>query len=206
MNWWPFGNKFSKLKREEVVNAICSLQAQEEALENGVEEKSYQINTLIERGRVESSREKRIFYAQKIKIMKEERQNEMQQALFLLYNISLLNKLKSAIDDNNFVKVNKSLPLNKLLTDQKGLAVFLNKALNTKLRNEEIMTGADDVFKDVKSVYSPHTEIYGADDDSFLDVFNEPIPVNAYNPPVRKAAAGSNEIEEEIFEDRKLWN
>jgi len=202
MSWWPFGNKFSKLKREEVVGAICSLQTQEEALENGVEEKSQRINELIERGRVEPSREKKIFYAQKIKIMKEERQSEMQQALFLLYNISLLNKLKTVIDDNNFVRINKSLPLNKLLTDQKGLAVFLNKALNTKLRNEEIMTGADDVFKDIRSVYAPSSEIYGADDDSFLDVFKEAVPVSGQY--ARRSVSQS--IEEDGAEDNKLWN
>jgi hypothetical protein len=71
------------------------------------------------------------------------------------------------------------------------------------------MTGADDVFKDVKSVFSPNKEIYGTDDDSFLDVFNEPISVNTYSQSAKKTVDRSNDTEEEAFayeKDKRLWN
>ena len=175
-----FGNKFSKLKREEVVDAICSLQRNEEALEISVEEKSEQISALIARGRTEPHKETRLFYAKKIRMLEEARSDELQRALFLLYNIRLLNKLKAAIDDKAFIKASGAVPLNKLLSDQKGLAVFLNKALRTRIKTEEIMTSSDIVFNDIRSSYSTPPEIYG--DGDIQKVFDIPTaPSQAFS-------------------------
>ena len=44
-------NKFKKLKREDVVNAIIDQTKQQEDLENGILQKSEEVERLLERGR-----------------------------------------------------------------------------------------------------------------------------------------------------------
>ena len=78
-----------------------------------------------------------------------------------MYNIQLLEKLKRAIDDNQFFSKSSKTPLNQLLADQKGLAVFLNKALNTRINAEQVLTEADETFKTIEDSYVVNDEIYG---------------------------------------------
>ena len=63
--------------------------------------------------------------------------------------------------------------LGNLLSDQKGLAQFLNKALNTKVRSEQVLTDADDTWNEVQSGYEENERIYGVneDDDKLLAMF-----------------------------------
>lgn len=168
-----FKNKYDKLSRNEVVDAICDLEKQGTDLEEQFSAKSIEIEELLNKGRSEKSDDLKIFWAKKINGMKTERANCIQRALFSMYNITLLKKLKDAIDDNAFISNIGKIPLNKLLADQKGLARFLNKALNTKLRTEDIMTSADSVFNEVRDVYEPSKIIYGANenDDQLLAMF-----------------------------------
>ena len=65
--------------------------------------------------------------------------------------------------------------LQELLKDQKNLAKFLNGALQTKVKSEEIMTEADDIFNQVKDSYNPDERIYGinSNDDQLLSMFEE---------------------------------
>ena len=88
--------------------------------------------------------------------------------MYLLYNSRLMNKLKNAIDDNSFYINAGKVSLNNLLSDQKNLAKFLNKALNTKVMSEDILTEADDTFNEIKGLYEENDKIYGvnsSDDD-----------------------------------------
>ena len=48
-------NKFKKLKREDVVNAIIDQTKQQEDLENGILQKSEEVERLLERGRKEKT-------------------------------------------------------------------------------------------------------------------------------------------------------
>ena len=68
---WPFKSKFDKLKREDVVEAICTLEKQEADIESGIVERAKQIETLMEKGKQEKSREIKLFYAKKITDLKE---------------------------------------------------------------------------------------------------------------------------------------
>ena len=54
---WPFKSKFDKLKREDVVDAICNLEKQESDLESAIEERARTIEELLAKGRKESNRE-----------------------------------------------------------------------------------------------------------------------------------------------------
>ena len=170
---WPFKSKYDKLKREEVVDAICNLQKQETDLEAGINARVKEIDKLLNKGKKEKNRDLKLFYAKKINNLKEENQMDIQRAMYLLYNMKLLRKLKNTIDDNNFYVKSGKISLNNLLADQKGLAQFLNKALNTKVKSEQILTDADDVWNEVQSGYTENERIYGVEnnDDELLAMF-----------------------------------
>ena len=166
---WPFKrDKFKNLKREDVVNAICELEKQEAEIERGIVEKSKQIEAYMQKGRQEKSPELKLFYVKKISHLQEEKKEDINRGMYLLYNSRLMNKLKNAIDDNSFYINAGKVSLNNLLSDQKNLAKFLNKALNTKVMAEDVLTEADETFNEIKGLYEENDKIYGvnsSDDD-----------------------------------------
>ena len=93
--------------------------------------------------------------------------------MYLLYNIKLAKRLKDAIDDNQFIANTGKISMRNLLADQKGLAKFLNKALNTKVKDEQILTSADEIFNEIQDSYEANDTIYGVqkNDDALLAMF-----------------------------------
>lgn len=170
---WPFKSKYDKLKREDVVAAIIDLEKQESDLEETIMSKIQQINDLMEKGKNEPNRDLKLFYAKKLNHLKEEKENDVKRGMYLLYNIRLMKKLKDAIDDNQFFVNAGKVSLGNLLGDQKGLAKFLNKALNTKVRAEDILTSADETFAEIQGSYEENQTIYGVNDndDQLLAIF-----------------------------------
>ena len=170
---WPFKSKYDKLKREDVVDAICSLEKQEDDLEEAISSRAREIEELLAKGRKETNRELKLFYAKKITSMREENQTDVKRAMYLMYNMKLLRKLKSTIDDNENINKTGKVSLGNLLADQKGLAQFLNKALNTKVRSEQVLTDADDTWNEIQSGYEENERIYGVNeqDDELLAMF-----------------------------------
>ena len=53
------------------------------------------------------------------------------------------------------------MPLSELLADQKGLAKFLNRALETRIASEDVLTSADDLFNEIQGAYDKNESIYG---------------------------------------------
>lgn len=170
---WPFKSKYDKLTREEVVEAICQLEKEANSIEEEIMSSQKKIDDLTEKGKKETSRDIRLFYAKKINSIKAERAQNVQRAMYLLYNIQLLNKLKRAIDDNQFFAKTSKMSLGSLLGDQKGLAKFLNKTLNTRLSAEQVLTDADETFKEIEESYDKNESIYGIheEDDVLLAMF-----------------------------------
>ncbi len=170
---WLFRNKFDKLNRDDVVDAICKLEKEMKNTESVIEEKQTQINTLMDKGRKEFDTQLKLYYAKKINCLKSEREQDIRRVTYLMYNVQLLNKLKNSIDDNQFFKNTSKQYLGNLLSDQKGLAKFLNKALNTRLSAEDVLTSADETFKTIEDSYSGNETIYGknSDDDALLAMF-----------------------------------
>ena len=165
--------KYEKLTRSEVVQAICTLEDQAKALENGLDDKQQQIDELMVKGREETNREVKLFYAKKINALKSEREQDVRRAMYLMYNVQMLQKLKMAIDDDRFFKNTGKVSLNNLLADQKGLACFLNKTLGTRVAAEDVLTSADETFRAVEEAYEPNATIYGMSkqDDELLAMF-----------------------------------
>lgn len=170
---WPFKSKYDKLTREEVVDSICKLESELSEIEADIMSSQSQVDALMAKGKAEKSNDIRIFYAKKINAIKEARSRNIQRATYLMYNIQLLEKLKRAIDDNAFFSARSKTPLSKLLSDQKGLALFLNKALNTRIAAEQILTDADETFRNVEESYVVNEEIYGekSADSELLAIF-----------------------------------
>ena len=176
-----FKNKFDKLTREDVVDAICKLEQEEKDLEDDLASKSKQIDELMAKGRAEKSQDVRLFYAKKITNLKADREQNVQRAMYLMYNIRLLNKLKNAIDDNKFFKNTSNMSLGNLLADQKGLAKFLNQALGNRIAAEDVLTSADETFQQVEEAYEKNESIYGVNekDDALLAMFETEDQVEA---------------------------
>ncbi len=171
---WPFKkDKFKKLKREDVVDSIVELEKQEMALEEGIIAKAKQIEEMLAKGKTEKSRDIQLLLAKKITALREEKENDVKRCMYLMYNIKLAKRLKDAIDDNQFIVDTGKVSMRDLLSDQKGLAKFLNKALDTKVKDEEILTTADDIFSEVKDSYTENNSIYGVQskDDELLAMF-----------------------------------
>ncbi len=170
---WPFKSKYDKLKREDVVDAICKLEKESKEIEEEILSYQTQIDELMKLGQKEKSRDVQLFYAKKINSKKAEREQNVKRAMYLMYNIQLLNKLKRAIDDNQFFAKTTGMSLGNLLGDQKGLAKFLNKALNTRISAEQVLTDADETFKEIEASYEENDKIYGKQDsdDELLAMF-----------------------------------
>lgn len=174
--WWPFKrNKFKNLNRADLVNSICELERQERTVEAEVYQKIKEIDALMDKGKKEKNKDLQLFYAKKISHLQEEKQVCMERGMYLLYNIRLMNKLKDAYDSNSFFKTQTKVPLSELLQDQKGLAKFLNKALETRIASEDVLTNADELFTEVQAAYDVNEPIYGIgkNEDEILTMFEK---------------------------------
>ena len=170
---WPFKNKFQKLQRGDVVEAICQLEKESADIEESLVGSEKHIDDLMKRGRAEKNKDLKLLWAKKINFIKQERQEQVRRMMYIMYNIQMLNKLKRAIDDNQFFAKTSAMSLGNLLKDQKGLAVFLNKALRTRVAAEDVLTGADEAFKLIEDSYQENESIYGVgqEDDALLAMF-----------------------------------
>lgn len=171
-NWFK-KDKYSQLKREDVTDAIFELEKELKTLEDNILSSASEISAMMARGAKEKDRSTKLFIAKKINMMKAERAQNEKRAMYLMYNIQMLGKLRQAIDDNKFFGDKAKGSLNSLLADQQGLAQFLNQALQTKVRAEDILTSADETFKEVEGMYEENTAIYGKSDadDELLSMF-----------------------------------
>lgn len=178
--WWPFKSKYEKLKKQDLINAIVELNQKEQDLEKEIDSKQKQIEELLQKGKVDTNTQRRLFYAKKINALKESMKADQDRIMYLLYNIGLLEKLKTTIEDNEFFANTGKINFSDLLKDQKGLAEFLNKSLGNKVKSEEILTGSDEIFKEVQSTYEPNQTIYGVNDkdDELLAMFEFEDQVN----------------------------
>ena len=168
-----FRNKFDKLKRDDVVKSICELEDRFTKIEEGIGYKEKLITELMEKGRNEKSREIQLFHAKRIMQLKDEKQADAKRGMYIMYNIKLMNRLKDSIEDKEFINITSEVSLGEMLRDQKGLAKFLNKTLNTRVSKENVLTQADDLFNEVQASYIENDMIYGANasDDNLLAMF-----------------------------------
>lgn len=166
-------SKFDKLTREEVVEAIITLQKEEKAIETEISEKEKDIIDCTEKAKREKDRNLKLLRVKQLNFAKEEISELSQRAMYIMYNERMLKKLKTSVEDNKFFAKTSGIAINRMLADQKGLAAFLNKALNTRVKAEDVLTSADDVWQEVKDSYLGNDTIYGTNksDDQILALF-----------------------------------
>ena len=179
-----FKNKFEKLTREEVIDTICSLERDEALAEESIALYTEKIKNMMDEGKGMKDILQRTLLVKKITLESEKRERAMRQAMYLLYNLRLSIRLKDAIDDKSLVDRLKSIRSIKYFKDQRALALFLNKALNTKIKEENVLTDADDTFKVIEEMFSSNKQIYGIADineDSLMAFFEEENTLNGLN-------------------------
>ena len=177
--------KFEKIDREEIVDAICSLEKEEKLIEDEIKVVSEQIKTMIDEGQKLDTTYDKIFLVKKISNENDRRVRLIKRGMFVLYNINLTNRLQDAIDDNIIVNKVKSLSSFDYLKNQKELAIYLNELLNTKTKTEDILTEADDAFVEVEKMFLENTKIYGITDlseDKLMAIFETNNTDNTKGP------------------------
>lgn len=191
-------NKFRKLKRDDVVNSIVSLNEQLNQIEEKLRISEQSIKQLMLKGQHEPSREIKLFHAKRIIQLQQEKIDISKRGMYLLYNIKLMSKLKDAIDNQEFIKVSSKTSLTDLLSDQKNLANFLNRALNVRIKQEEILTSADTVFTEVSSSYLESQDIYQSsqDDETLLAMFE-----NLPDSNLEHDSTNTQQVEEKVNEN-----
>ena len=171
-----FKNKFDKLSRDEVIDTICMLEREEEEVEESIKSMSEKIKLMIDEGKELTDALSRTLLVKKITLLNEKRERAIRQAMYIMYNLRLSERLKDAIDDKSLVNRIKSLRSIKYFKDQRALALYLNKALKTKIKQEDVLTEADDTFRAIEQMYEENLQIYGISDiteDKLLAFFEE---------------------------------
>ena len=74
-------NKFNKLKREDVVNAICDLEKEEQAIEARIQSDAKVIADLMAKGRKETDRDLKLLYAKSTTCKKKEKMKSTVQCI-----------------------------------------------------------------------------------------------------------------------------
>lgn len=176
-----FKNKFEKLTREEVIDTICTLEREEELVEESIALYAEKIKNMMDEGKEIKDLLQRALFVKKITLESEKRERAIRQAMYLLYNLRLSVRLKDAIDDKSLVDRLKSIRSIRYFKDQRALALFLNNALNTKLKEEDVLTDADDTFRVIEEMFSNNKQIYGISDfteDALMAFFEEENELN----------------------------
>ena len=170
-----FGNKFKKIKRGDVVDAIVELEKAQQNEISAIGEREKEIEKLMEQGRRTKDRNFQLALAKRINMLKAENANTAKRIQYLNANTQALNQLKTSLDDESFIVNNSKMPLNKLLSDPGQLRKFLNSVTLKKQRSENVLGEALDVFNEAEENYIPDERIYGINesDDALLSMFEE---------------------------------
>jgi len=157
-------SKFERITKDDINEMRVKLATQEQELMDLMDSKINAIDVYMDKGRAETNAQRRMIFANKIKFLREEIDSITQRIMFTMYNNRLMEKLSLKVDENSFFE--SSLSMNELLSDSKGLALFLNNSLGTRLKAEEVLTGADEAFKEVEDMYEPNEKLYGMSKDT----------------------------------------
>lgn len=170
-----FGNKFKKIKRSDVVDAIVELEKTQQNELAAIEEREKEIEKLMLQGRKSKDRNLQLALAKRINMLKAENANAAKRIQYLNANTQALNQLKTSLDEQEFIINNSKMPLNKLLREPAQLKKFLNSVNLKKQRSESALGDVLDVFTEAEEGYNEDARIYGAntEDDALLSMFEQ---------------------------------
>ena len=170
-----FGNKFKKIKRSDVVDAIVELEKTQQNELAAIEEREKEIEKLMLQGRRSKDRNLQLALAKRINMLKAENANAAKRIQYLNANTQALNQLKTSLDEQEFIINNSKMPLNKLLREPAQLKKFLNSVNLKKQRSESALGDVLDVFTEAEEGYNEDARIYGVntEDDALLSMFEQ---------------------------------
>ena len=170
-----FGNKFKKIKRSDVVDAIVELEKTQQNELAAIEEREKEIEKLMLQGRKSKDRNLQLALAKRINMLKAENANAAKRIQYLNANTQALNQLKTSLDEQEFIINNSKMPLNKLLREPAQLKKFLNSVNLKKQRSESALGDVLDVFTEAEEGYNEDARIYGVntEDDALLSMFEQ---------------------------------
>lgn len=150
-----------KIKRDEVVEALVELEKRQDRLLAQKQENNKKIEAYFNDGCNSNDKEEKLFCAKQINILKAENKSTMNRLIYLSNNISMLNQLKTALDEKDFIKVNKKMNLHQLIDNPTDLAKFLKTLNKDKMYHEEKLSNALDVMEEMNGGYEPNERLFG---------------------------------------------
>lgn len=165
--------KFEKVKRADVVDAILQLEKQQKEVLDSVDDNKHEIDELMTKGKKESDRDIRLFYAKRIDSLRKANAMAGKRLQFLATNIGAMHNLKNAMEDNEFFENNSNIPLNQMLTNPAELQKFLAKATQKKMLREQSLGETVNLFDDMDATYVEDETVYGVSDgtEDILNMF-----------------------------------
>lgn len=191
-------NKIKKIKREEVVDAICELNKRIDADLSTLDERKNEMDFLFEKGKASKDRDYQLFCAKRINMLKAENRSTFKNIEYMHANVSVLSKLKTALDEKEFILANSNQSLKQVIENPKELASFLAKISTDKSLQEEKLTTCLEVFKDAEEGELDNEELYGekAEDSDILAMF-ELSSIDELDTITKKEQERKRSIEEE---------
>ena len=189
--------KLNKIKRSEVVDAIVELNRQQDALLSHKEENTKKIDSLFEQGKNARDKDEQLWCAKQINVLKKDNKSTMSRLMYINSNISMLNQLKTALDEKDFIKVNKNMSLNKLFDKPQDLSNFLKKLNTEKMVHEDKMAQALTAFDDAEAAYEQNERIFGESqsDNELLAMFEYASAADVGTPVTTKQRESEDEID-----------
>ena len=156
-----FGNRYKKIKRNDVVNSIIELQKEQDKMLEDINLRSKEVNEYLQKGCQEKDKNMQLFLAKSISNKRRENAMATHRLQYIMSNISVLEQLKASLDDRDFILNNSKMPLNKMLTNPSELKKFLNSITNIKMVQEEKLAQNLQTFEEIENEYVENDEIYG---------------------------------------------
>lgn len=168
-------DKFRTLTAAELNESVMALETRERQQEDDYRAKQEEIDNLMAEGKTTKDRQRQLFIAKKINMLRADQKNIENRIYRLLYNQTLVNQLKGVVEDNEFYQVNAGINMMDLLNDQQGLAKFLNQSLGRRVKEDEMMTQTDELMQQIMADH-PISDVIAApnaNDDALLAMFEE---------------------------------
>lgn len=166
-------NKFKKIKRNDVVDAIIELKQQQNKMLEDIKDGGKNIEEFLAKGMKERDKNMQLFYAKSIINLRKESSFNTRRLQYVMSNISALEQLKYSLDDREFIMSNSKIPLNKMLNNPTELKKFLTKINNVQMAQEEKLAENLSIFDEAQNEYIPNEEIYGSNEsvDDIMAIF-----------------------------------
>jgi hypothetical protein len=189
-----FTNKYDKVDRKQINNAIIDFETKKSEYENDLKSKENIIAEYFSRGKRSKSLSEKKSYSQKILVLRKQSKIISSRVQFINKKIQVLEDFKIAVDDRDFNRDTKNQELERLLSNTSGLQNFLSDVVSEKEFQDETLSSQINLLEDSLGSYEANENIYGEteDEQSILAMMTEDI-----------TETSENELNEEKLKDEE---